>query len=111
MAPQDLNQIKAIIEMVNARLIKSIDHAIAGQDELRKLIDRLSQERATQQERVKSVEEDVRHLSEKIDKLEENIINSQKKRFTQVIATQGALLFLIIAGFISYLFSLPPFHR
>lgn len=111
MAPHELNELKDIIEMVNLPLIKSLERALASQDEQRKLIDRLNEKQVAQEERIKSVEEDATKIANKIDQLEENIIKDQKKRFTQVIATQAALLFLIIAGFIAYFFSLPPFHR
>ena len=110
MAPHEINELKDIIDMINAPLIKSIDRAISGQDELRRLIDQITGKQVAQEERIKSVEEDARKIFDKIDALEENIIKNQQKRFTQVIGTQAALLLLIIAGFIAYFFSLPPFH-
>lgn len=111
MAPHEINELREIIEMVNAPYLRDQDRMFSELRELRSAIDRVQGEYLKQEERIKSVEDDTQKISDKLDALEKNIIKNQQRRFGQVIATQASLIFLIIAGFIAYIFSLPPFHR
>ena len=110
MAPQDLTELKAIIEMVNAPMQRSLDRSLTGQDELRRMIDHFMENLAKQEERVRAVEKDVADLYKKLDDIEKTILDHQQRKFKQTIAMQGTIILLVLGAFISYVVPL-LFHR
>lgn len=103
MAPHEVNELKALVEMVNAPLLQALNHALHAQEDMRRLIDQTSSMQAKLEERMVSLEKDVGDLYKKLDEIEEKIIEHQQKKFTQTIAIQGTVLLLILGAFISYI--------
>lgn len=102
----DFQELKTLIDVINAPYNKSLDRTLANQEELRRAFDLLAQEQVRQAERIKSVEEDEAKIYQEIKELQSRILDNQKKGFTRVIAVQGAILLAIGGTFIGYVLPL-----
>lgn len=113
MAPIDLEEIKAIIEMVNLPMQRALERALAGQDELRREFSLLSNKQAKLEERVVVAEEDAKELSEQMEDLKKAILQHQQKGFKRTIALQAAVLSAILLPAVGYIVTLilQSFHR
>ncbi len=101
--PPDFAEIKAIIELVNGPISKTLEHMQSNQEELRRIVDLLSSRLVKMEERVAIVEKDNSELSKQITEVQENILEDQRKRFRQTIALQGFILGSILVAFLSYI--------
>lgn len=103
--PPDLSEIKAIIELVNGPIMKALEHMQTAQDEMRKLIEQLSNKIVRLEERIAAVEKENIDLSKQLEEMRDEILDNQKRKFQQTIALQASILLMILGAFVTYFFT------
>jgi DNA anti-recombination protein RmuC len=111
--PREIDEIRAIVELVTGPLTQQFSHTLANQENLQRLFEQMSAAYTRLEGKVKVAEDDVEKLSTQLSDLKESILENQQSKFKTVIRTQSAILMAIVLAIIGYMIPiiLQIFHR
>jgi predicted nuclease with TOPRIM domain len=101
--PREIDEIRAIVELVTAPLTQQFAHTLANQENLQRQFEQMSAVASRLEERVKVAEDDVEKISTQLADLKKSILENQQSKFKTVIRTQSAILMAVVLAIISYI--------
>jgi predicted nuclease with TOPRIM domain len=111
--PREVDEIRAIVDLVTAPLVQQFVHTLSNQENLQRQIEQMSVAYSRLEEKVKVAEDDVEKLSKQIADLKESLLSNQQSKFKTVIRTQSVILMAVVLAIIGYMVPvlLQVFHK